>query len=96
MSRVTLRLPDSLHASLAERADREGVSLNQLLVYALTNAVAVEPVREQRARFDELLNRVPGERSEGALAASLAAREPPADSGRTSPKGRRRRGSNGA
>ena len=34
--RVTLRLPRSLHRALASAAEDEGVSLNQLLVTALT------------------------------------------------------------
>lgn len=34
--RVTLRLPKSLHASLAESAEREDVSLNQLMVSILS------------------------------------------------------------
>ncbi len=35
--RVTLRLPKTLHRSLAQAADDEGVSLNAYLVYVLTN-----------------------------------------------------------
>lgn len=76
MGRVTLRLPESLHASLAERAEQEGVSLNQLLVYALTSAVTVEPVREQRRRFDEIVARTSSAASETALSTLLAQREP--------------------
>lgn len=34
--RITLRLPKTLHASLSEQAEREDVSLNQLLVSALS------------------------------------------------------------
>jgi hypothetical protein len=36
MSRLTLRLPETLHHQLTGLADREGVSLNQYIVYALT------------------------------------------------------------
>ena len=36
MSRLTLRLPETLHQQLAQVAEREGVSLNQYIVYALT------------------------------------------------------------
>jgi predicted HicB family RNase H-like nuclease len=36
MSRLTLRLPETLHRQLATQAQREGVSLNQYIVYALT------------------------------------------------------------
>ena len=35
MSRLTLRLPDTLHKRLSQRANREGISLNQYIVYAL-------------------------------------------------------------
>ena len=36
MSRLTLRLPDTLHQQLIHLAESEGVSLNQYIVYALT------------------------------------------------------------
>ena len=36
MSRLTLRLPETLHRQLKAQAKREGVSLNQYIVYALT------------------------------------------------------------
>lgn len=39
MSRVTLRLPDSLHRQLIATAGEENISLNQLIVYALTQYV---------------------------------------------------------
>ena len=35
MARMTLRIPESLRAQLAERAKKEGVSMNQYLVFAL-------------------------------------------------------------
>ena len=43
--RLLLRMPRSLHADLARRADREGVSLNQWIVGALARSVgaAAEP-----------------------------------------------------
>lgn len=34
MSRLTLRLPESLHQQLSYQASQEGVSLNQYIVYA--------------------------------------------------------------
>lgn len=95
MGRITVRLPESLHSSLTERADREGVSLNQLLVYALTNAVAGDPVREQRERFDALVARVPADRAEAALSSLLASRESATKTGPTSSP-TRRRGPDGA
>ena len=33
MSRLTLRLPETLHQQLANLAEREGISLNQYIVY---------------------------------------------------------------
>lgn len=65
MSRLTLRLPQTLHTQLTGLAEAEGVSLNQYIVYALsrqaTLAYAVQPVSEQaiqeeRASYSALLN----------------------------------------
>lgn len=65
MSRLTLRLPDSLHQQLESLAKREQVSLNQYLVYALTRqitpaytvvAMSPEVVQQQREQFEALLN----------------------------------------
>lgn len=39
LSRLTLRLPETLHQQLANLAQGEGVSLNQYIVYALTRQV---------------------------------------------------------
>ena len=38
--RLLLRMPKQLHAELAARSDREGVSLNQWIVAALSRAAA--------------------------------------------------------
>ena len=38
--KLLVRMPRTLHADLARAADTEGVSLNQLIVGALTSAVA--------------------------------------------------------
>ena len=47
MARVfALRLPESLHALLAQQAREEGVSLNQYMVYILSRA---EGIREGKA-----------------------------------------------
>jgi hypothetical protein len=40
--RLLLRMPKALHAALAERADAEKVSLNQLIVSMLTNGLSGE------------------------------------------------------
>jgi hypothetical protein len=44
MSRLTLRLPETLHQQLAQVAEQEGVSLNQYIVYALTRQTVNAPV----------------------------------------------------
>jgi multisubunit Na+/H+ antiporter MnhC subunit len=41
--RLLLRMPKALHAALAQRADAEQVSLNQLIVRMLTDGVSGEP-----------------------------------------------------
>jgi len=42
--KLVLRLPESVHRRAAIRANREGVSLNQLLVVAVTHYLAQEDV----------------------------------------------------
>src|SRR4051794_39773994 len=59
MARLTLRLPDTLRDRLAERADQEGVSLNQFLVFLLSQATTLDSLRVQRQRFEALRARVP-------------------------------------
>jgi hypothetical protein len=65
MSRLTLRLPASLHQQLSEQASQEGVSLNQYIVYALTRqvsqnyvveSVSAKTVQQQNASFQKLLD----------------------------------------
>lgn len=52
--RVTLRLPKTLHASLAQISEYEGISLNQLIVAALSDfngfnhSYYNEPIHEQQ------------------------------------------------
>jgi hypothetical protein len=64
MSRLTLRLPETLHRHLENLARREQVSLNQYIVYALTRqstlayyvqANTEEEVARQQAAFTGLL-----------------------------------------
>lgn len=83
MSRLTLRLPETLHRQLEAQAKREGVSLNQYMVYALSrqltqsytvHAVAEETVAEQQAQFTALLREL-GQASPEAIRAVLAARD---------------------
>jgi hypothetical protein len=63
MSRLTLRLPDTLHHQLSDAAKSEGISLNQYIVYALTRQVTtaytVRPasasgITEERAAYSTL------------------------------------------
>jgi len=64
MSRLTLRLPETLHRQLEAQARHENVSLNQYLVYALTRyasasylvtAVSNKDVQQQRADYERLV-----------------------------------------
>ncbi len=74
MSRLTLRLPETLHQSLAQQAKTEGVSLNQLIVYQLTRVTTASDRAEQRSTFDSLLHKYPPAEAEAALEQALAAR----------------------
>lgn len=83
MSRLTLRLPDSLHRRLEALAQEEDVSLNQYIVYSLTRRVTEETrvdtvpghaLREQRAAYDALLERL-GRAAPEQVEAALATRE---------------------
>jgi len=60
MSNLTLRLPETLHQRLEVLARQEGVSLNQYIVYALTqqstgtpvlHEMSIEKIIEQRASY---------------------------------------------
>ena len=64
MSRLTLRLPDSLHDQLRALAKHENVSINQYVVFALTRQVTQDYtvqevpeklIRQQRAAYKTLL-----------------------------------------
>jgi len=68
MSTLSLRLPESLHKRLADLADREGISINQLIATAVAEKMAAldtEQVLEARAtrgsqpRFLAALAKVP-------------------------------------
>ena len=83
MARISLRLPDTLHHRLTFQARREGVSLNQLLVFLLAErskpAYSVVPAEktaeEQRAAFARLRERL-GSASDGEVWKILDEREP--------------------
>lgn len=84
MGRLTLRLPGTLHEQLRLLAEREGVSLNQYIVYALTRqatlAYTIQALPEhetdrQRASYTALLQNL-GQASFDEIEAVLAEREP--------------------
>ncbi len=83
MSRLTLRLPDSLHRQLKAAARRENVSLNQFIVYALTRQMSsyeieetpAEEVRRQEENFFWLLEQLRAGTPE-EIRRALDAREP--------------------
>lgn len=83
MSRLTLRLPKTLHQQLVNLAENEGISLNQYIVYALTRQVtAVEGIErvpeaelgQQQQAFNRLLKQL-GEASSAEVEAALNQRE---------------------
>ena len=75
MARLTLRIPDSLHSQLRARAKREGVSMNQFVMFALSRIATADEIGDQRATFDALLDRFPRGEAEEALRGLLAERE---------------------
>jgi len=83
MTRMTLRLPESLHRRLVEAAGREGISLNQYLVYLLAQgsaspysvrAVPPSEVREQEEAYRDLLAEL-GTADDDEVQAALGDRE---------------------
>lgn len=67
MSTLSVRLPTSLHRQLRELAQKEGVSINQLITTAVAEKMAalltVEYLEERaargsRTRFDSVLGKV--------------------------------------
>lgn len=68
MSTISLRLPESLHEGVRALAEREGVSINQLITTALAEKLsalltqdylAERAARGTRAEFERALARVP-------------------------------------
>ena len=57
MKTLQVRLPDSVHGHLKNLAQREGVSLNQMIVTAASNEVVRQETREffahSTTKFDE-------------------------------------------
>lgn len=68
MSTLSVRLPESVHRKLKEMADKEGVSMNQLISLAvsekLSSLLTVDYLAERGnqgnvERFKQLLDKVP-------------------------------------
>jgi hypothetical protein len=68
MSTLSLRLPDSIHRHIKQIAEREGVSINQLISTAVTEKVSAlltdDYIRERATRADKktfrrILKKVP-------------------------------------
>ncbi|HAC64395.1 MAG TPA: toxin-antitoxin system HicB family antitoxin [Cyanothece sp. UBA12306] len=83
MSRLTLRLPETLHQQLSHLAEDEGVSLNQYIVYALTRQVASNytmvvsdkiALAQQNQEFGDLLAQL-GQAIPSEIEATLSKRE---------------------
>lgn len=67
MSSISLRLPESLHKRVRELAEREDVSINQLITTALAEKMSAlltaeylqeRAARGSRARFERALRKV--------------------------------------
>jgi predicted transcriptional regulator len=55
MTALSLRLPESLHRKLSELAEREGVSINELI----SEYLAARAARGSRRKFAAVLAKVP-------------------------------------
>ncbi len=83
MSRLTVRLPKTLHQQLVNLAQKEGISLNQYLVYALTRQVSMSytvtslsenDIKQQKQSFSHLIQEL-GEADNETIEHILAQRE---------------------
>ena len=83
MSRLTLRLPETLHQQLVNLAQGEGISLNQYIVYALTcqvtsaytvEAISKEDIDKQQEKFNKLIAKL-GEVNSAEVKQALSQRE---------------------
>lgn len=73
MSTLSVRLPDSMHKKIRELAQKEGVSMNQLINSAVSEKLSAllteEYLKEKgklgsREKFDNVLSKVPDEEPE--------------------------------
>jgi hypothetical protein len=67
MSNISLRLPDSLHAKARELAERESVSINQLITLAVAEKISAlltedylmeRAKRASRQKFKKVLKKI--------------------------------------
>ena len=87
MSALSVRLPESLHRKLAEVAEREGISINQLINSAVAekmSALMTEEYLEARAKRGT-------RRKFASVLAKVADIEPDANDRLSAPSVRRRR-----
>ncbi len=73
MGALSLRLPESLHRQLGELAEREGISINQLITSAVAEKMSAlmteeylvsRAKRASRRKFEAVLAKVPDVESE--------------------------------
>jgi hypothetical protein len=73
MSALSIRLPDSLHKRIKELAQRDNVSINQLITLAVAEKLSAletedylgkRASRSSKARFRKALGRVPDRKPE--------------------------------
>ena len=83
MSRLTLRLPETLHRQLEALAQSENTSLNQYIVYALTRQATIaysvqslpeKAIAEQKAHYTALLQNL-GQASFDEIESAMAERQ---------------------
>ncbi len=83
MSRLTVRLPGTLHQQLVSLAQKEGISLNQYIVYALTRQVSrsytvtslsENNIKQQKQSFSDLIEEL-GETDDQTIDHILEQRE---------------------
>lgn len=102
MSTLSLRLPESLHRRLAEVAERDGVSINQLISSAVAEKMSAllteeylkaRAKRATRAKFSAALAKVPSLEPEASdrLDARASRRAAPSAVAADAPRPRRRR-----
>ncbi len=56
MNRLTVSLPDNVHARLKDLAKREGVSMNQYVAYAIAHQVETPEGSSPLGDLDDLLD----------------------------------------